>query len=227
MNQRQMTPLERSELEQAIRSGMTARRLAQMSAISTLAACFCGSTVDLAVKLAFKATGALATSQTTKTAIWAGIAATIVLALSALADLVSRFRQEQRARRQMKADIDAGMIEEETVQLSHVIRLLEAEHFTELLVLQTEDGRLRALLDDTTPNINGRSAKSSKLQLARTMRVLRFPLSGRETTYFDGEVLRRPKPRITDPTGWPADDRWYVGDNVGRVLARIGVPSEA
>jgi hypothetical protein len=106
------------------------------------------------------------------------------------------------------ADLSGGMIGEEVATIASITCLREAEHHTELLILRMEDGRVRAVLDDSTTNIGENGPRRSGLRLARHVTVLHLPVSGRQITTFSGETVRRPKALVTDPRQWPVDDTW-------------------
>lgn len=118
--------------------------------------------------------------------------------------------REQRRRAVLLADLADGRIEEERAEVTALHRLREPEHFTELLLLETADGRVWAIWDESTTDTEGGKGHRSTLRLGREMRVLRFPASGRSVASFRGAPLRRPKARDSDPRTWPDDDGWLT-----------------
>jgi hypothetical protein len=117
-------------------------------------------------------------------------------------------RRSDTRRNQILADLSHGEIGEETATIASVIRLREPEHHTELLILQMADGRVRAVLDDSTTNIGEDGPRRPALRLGRHVTVLHLPASGRQITQFSGETVRRPKAIVSDPRHWPDDDIW-------------------
>ncbi len=146
---------------------------------------------------------------------WAAGAA--FYALAAVTMLRTSFRDRNR-RAAIGADLARGEVIEETAHIVRLIRLREEEHATELLLVETDDGRVRALLDDSTTNTEGRPRRST-LKLARDLRVLRLPGSGFEVTIFEGAPLRRPPARDSDPRNWPETDQWLPPDSIARLAA--------
>lgn len=132
----------------------------------------------------------------------------LAFAAYGLFDCARRARRSGTRRKQILADLSHGEVGEETATTVSIVRLREPEHHTELLILHMEDGRVRAVLDDSTTNIGEDGPKRSGLRLGRHVTVLHLPASGRQITQFAGETLRRPKAVVSDPRQWPDDDIW-------------------
>lgn len=115
-----------------------------------------------------------------------------------------------RKRAELIADLAHEEVEEHRTTLQRVARFYEPEHKTELLILETTDGRVCALWDESTTNIDGDRPKRSKLRLCQAMTVIIFPSSQRWTTSFTGETVRKPpaKEIVIGPKFWPRDDCW-------------------
>jgi hypothetical protein len=121
-----------------------------------------------------------------------------------------------RLRRAIAADLHNGIVDESTAEVASLVRLREPEHFTELLILACTDGRLRAVLDDTTTNTEGHIARRSRLKLGRQVSSLRLRGSGTEMTRFSGVALRRPPAILSDPRTWPSEG-WITPDDLAQI----------
>lgn len=118
------------------------------------------------------------------------------------------WREDRRLRAVKLADLAAGLVEEEVAIVTALHRLREPDHATELLLLETADGRVRAICDYSLSDTEGR--RRSTLRLGREMQVLRLPGTGWSVTRFSGAPLRRPRARNSDPRSWPEDDGWLT-----------------
>lgn len=131
-------------------------------------------------------------------------------------DLLRRNRKRRQRAEDLARDLAHGRVEEVMSPVTGLHRFQEPEHFTELLILTCADGRLRAVLDDTTTNTEGDKPRRSTLKLGRQMTALRFPASGTERTRFEGDPLRRPKAVPSDPRTWP-EEGWITPDALARI----------
>ena len=144
---------------------------------------------------------------------WFAMAAGLGVLAAGVNDTLRRNRKRRTQASGLAQDLNHGRVTEITVEVTGLHRFQEPEHFTEFLVFTCADGRLRAVLDDST---FGDAPRQSTLQLGRRMTALRFPLSGTEQTHFSGDTLRRPKAIQSDPRTWPAEG-WITPDDLARI----------
>ena len=212
-----MTKAERAQLSDLLAANGGNGRAVAEAALMTAVSVFLGLLLWAGLSALTHLTGYCRPDLPSLWLAWLSFGAGLACTLSFLPGIVRRYRQSLNRLEQIRADLAAGVIEEETALIRDITRLREEEHFTEFLLLETECGRLRGLLDDTTTNTEGRGPKQSRLRLARRMHILRFPTSGRCVTHFSGQTLRRPKALISDPRTWPADDEWLSPDQRTRI----------
>lgn len=226
MTLRKMTPEERSELTQAINErswhwgivalGVFATALCVMfSAIAGIAI------AGLVLGVAGFENTIRAAAQSAPAQIVGWIAAVACAAYFGVA-FIRDYQKHSRRIAMLTADLMYGDVEEHHVIVNRVARFREPEHWTELLLVETEDGRVCALWDDSTTNTDGGRPKRSKLQVRKEMKIVVFPVSQRLTVSFSGATLRKPtaKELGAKPQKWPDDGCWLAG-KFDEVVSRL------
>lgn len=145
-----------------------------------------------------------------------GIGLGLATAALFLHDALTRARALSSLRRLREADLAHGRITVDKIEVAALHRFREPEHFTELLVLVSADGRHFALIDDSTYDDDHDRPKRSSLRLGRQMELRRYPASGGVDTRFTGERLRRPKALTSNPGTWPPEG-WITPEEFSRI----------
>ncbi len=220
MNRRSLTADESAEVTAEIATLRLRSAFSGMAISGLAASAFLGALAWIVIRIIFRIAKAVDWSPPVEQASWAAGtigAASILYTIFQTTKLRRNFKAEIH-RRQM--DPDASVVDEEIASIRTVTRFREAEHFTEFLLLETEDGRVRSRLDDSTTNTEGDRPRRSTLRLGRTMRVLHFPASGCQITKLEGETIRRPKAKTVDPRDWPEGEVWLDPDQARSLLAK-------
>lgn len=209
MTLRPMTEAERRRFASRLPPAATWREVGGELAVVLLAALCCGM---FAKYVAWIGIWALLSLPRDLHILWSerlAWAAGLVVLIWVGWDRARWWREDWRIRTVKLADLAEGWVDEEVATVTALHRFRDSDHFTELLLLEAADGRVRAIHDYSITDAEDVRHRST-LRLGCEMQVLRLPGTGWSVTTFSGAPLRRPKVRDSDPGIWPDDDGWLT-----------------
>lgn len=169
-------------------------------------------------------------------ALWTFLAIILVLVFGVTTAIgfgyaIAETAQDQKTSRawvrNLSADIEAGVVCEESVELSEVKRFRESEHGTKLYLIRTTDGRVRSMdCHSGKGEYMDRYVKALGPQLRRHAVFRWGPRSKMSFHEFSGDKLRLPRFRdLRHPENWPRDESWVDIDWENAETLLSGAPN--